>query len=151
MYGLCFQSKDFQKRISEKYFGICLQCTECRPAPWSTIASYRYVADELCWCNRVLLKKSESLSDWRISLNLWRLRFHYLVPGALHWPLSWGRWFQSIPSYHIQTDYIIILHLWPRRPTHVLFSASHCALHAFLFGPMHASLPAHLTPMTWCF
>jgi hypothetical protein len=63
---------------------------------------------------------------------------------ARHWPLSWARWIQSIPSHPISTRFILILfshqHLGfpsclfpPGFPTKILY--------VFLFSPMPC--PSH--------
>jgi hypothetical protein len=74
-------------------------------------------------------------------------RFITMFTRALHWSLSWSRSIQSIPPHPISLRSILILSTYlclgspnglfpPGFPTNII--------HAFLFGPIRATYPAHL-------
>jgi hypothetical protein len=66
---------------------------------------------------------------------------------ALHWSLSWAKSIQSIPPHPIYLRSILILptHLYLCHPSVLFPSFPSNILQAFLFSPILATWPTHLT------
>jgi hypothetical protein len=85
------------------------------------------------------------LKNFPAIYGIWR--FITIFTRALHWSLSWSRSIQSIPPHLTSLRSILILstYLCLGLPSGLFPSGFPTnTVHAFLFGPIYATYPAHL-------